>query len=708
MRTGSQLVKIELFKPHAHPAATGQRGQARHAQHQRHKLQPDQFIAQNQRRGFLHLFLLQPAQTPVAFHVALEFGIGCVGQLEITHGGQQLGRMRRKWRRLATQPGHQLSLIEQIDQAAQRRCHPGVAIHPQPFMHIGYNAHAHFARSLHPVQRSHTRIGQIATPAGIGKNHQFGNQQVQRRAALAPFDPDLAWLRRTAWQRGCRGCACCGCCTCRRPINFKTVIHAVLRLPGLATGLLQRSGQLPQHAQLVTKGKISAIPVCHIISQTVFIEQRLQLVESQIGHHINFFDAGFTLANLIIRRHVEIHRKCSRAAPGPQGVALNHVIGQHGDLAARHIHCGQPIARQLPERIIRTNHQRRRSNVNTDAPAATLALAFCRRRQRRDGKGIVDFRGLRIINAEGTHAGHLKRIQRQRRIRTARLRGLGIFTKACALRKILEQKTIQMIVMQRSQRATMRQQLHRRQPADRAGILESLGFQTVAIRLVEQLAQHGPQLFRQPTSLQLGAHVFDGQCLLAFFLLPGQRGLQDLWRRLAKTPAPLAMKINRRLMQTQQNRHSLHGIRRMADVFTSHVLESKLTLGADFPKKLDVDFSRQRLGTRQQLRSRRCRETQQYMSAFDLAATARGQLNLQRSIVVGQNDARLEGARLLKQDVHCIYRESGSGSAERGRIIPPARPRHAGSLMAPSSRPGQIARWPAQSDRRQCDTRRRG
>jgi hypothetical protein len=64
------------------------------------------------------LFLLQPAQAPVALHAALEFGIGCIGELEIAHCRQKVGRFRCIGRCFVTQPGNQLPLVDEVDVAA--------------------------------------------------------------------------------------------------------------------------------------------------------------------------------------------------------------------------------------------------------------------------------------------------------------------------------------------------------------------------------------------------------------------------------------------------------------------------------------------------------------------------------------------------------------------------------------------------------------
>ena len=91
-----------------------------HALDQRQVVQLDEILAPDDALDPLYAFLTQPAQTPVALHSPLKFGVGVVGQLEIAQGGEQGIRFGMEVRRRAIQAGDQLPLVEQIDIAAQR------------------------------------------------------------------------------------------------------------------------------------------------------------------------------------------------------------------------------------------------------------------------------------------------------------------------------------------------------------------------------------------------------------------------------------------------------------------------------------------------------------------------------------------------------------------------------------------------------------
>jgi len=105
-------------------------------------------------------------------------------------------------------------------------------------------------------------------------------------------------------------------------------------------------------------------------------------------------------------------------------------------------------------------------------------------------------------------------------------------------------------------------------------------------------------------------------------------------------------------MQTQQHRSGLHRIGFAAVVFRSELLEAELFLATDFPEEIDVDALRLGLGAFQQFSRRRGDKAQQDIGRLDLGALAGGELDLQRSHVVGKHGAGTESAVLFKQDIH--------------------------------------------------------
>ena len=115
--------------------------------------------------------------------------------------------------------------------------------------------------------------------------------------------------------------------------------------------------------------------------------------------------------------------------------------------------------------------QRGRGDMHADAPVAVGQLVHRER--------IVDFRGGRVIDAEGVHVG-----QRQF-VRCAQLDG----REAGAMREMLEQEALQMVILRGGQCAAALQQMCGGQMRRCAGRFQRLDFEGVAIRFVEQLRQ---------------------------------------------------------------------------------------------------------------------------------------------------------------------------------------------------------------------------
>jgi hypothetical protein len=79
--------------------------------------------------------------------------------------------------------------------------------------------------------------------------------------------------------------------------------------------------------------------------------------------------------------------------PGGQREMLDHVLRQHGDLASRHIHRGQPFAGDAAEVGI---GPKPRPGAAMWMPMLPAALGLWR-----DREGIVDFGRMRIVDTEG-------------------------------------------------------------------------------------------------------------------------------------------------------------------------------------------------------------------------------------------------------------------------------------------------------------------
>ncbi|MCY1370479.1 hypothetical protein D9M69_575710 [compost metagenome] len=85
-----------------------------------------------------------------------------------------------------------------------------------------------------------------------------------------------------------------------------------------------------------------------LTGQPVFGDDRVELVVAQVVRDRHAFQRGAAVLDLqrgLVKADVERHG--GAVAPGHQGVGLHHLVGQHGDLVARHVDGGQAVARDL-------------------------------------------------------------------------------------------------------------------------------------------------------------------------------------------------------------------------------------------------------------------------------------------------------------------------------------------------------------------------
>ena len=377
-----------------------------HAGDKRHPVQPHGVLAQHQRARLAHLRLAQPAQTPVAFHLALEFVVAGVSHFKIAHRGEQIGAARGKGCCLFAQQRHQLPLIDEVNVTAQRRTRPGVAIHAEGFVRFRMRTHAHLAAVLHAVQTGNTGVGKQFAPVRVDENHQLGDELIQRRAALAlrNFHPAFAIGRGAL------------------PVDGKAVIGLLGRGFRFAAPAFKHGRQFPEQAQFFAKRKVQRCAV----RQPFFVEQGFQRAQAQVRRHRHALDAALHRLHAERARDFRIQRHRRTFAPLGQREAFHQRIGQHGDFVAGHIDRRQPLARQLPGGRGAVKTQRGRGDVDADAPAA--------RRQGGDGKSVVNFRGARVINRKRLHLGTRQALH----VKGA----FGQRGRLCALREMFKQKTV--------------------------------------------------------------------------------------------------------------------------------------------------------------------------------------------------------------------------------------------------------------------------
>jgi hypothetical protein len=181
--------------------------------------------------------------------------------------------------------------------------------------------------------------------------------------------------------------------------------------------------------------------------------------------------------------------------------------------------------------------------------------------------------------------------------------------------------------------------------------------------------QQRRKLGRQRAGLEFAGHALDGQRLLALLLQPGQRRLEDVGRRLAEAALALAMEMNRRGMQPQQDGRRLDRLRGAAAIFPRQFLEAEFGLAADLPEEFRLDAFRFRLGALEQFARRRGCKAQQHVGGLHLDALAGAGFDLERGRVVGEHGAGLESAVLFEQDIHRESLREGRANYTRATAI---------------------------------------
>ena len=190
-------------------------------------------------------------------------------------------------------------------------------------MRRGHRTHAHLARRLHAVQGGDAGVAQHRAPGGVGHDHQFGDQRIQRTATCAFVDADeaLARLHRYA--------------AAGLPINDEVVVLAIAVVGGFAAPGFKYLGEFPQQLQLVAIRKI-----WQTVGQRGFVEHRFDIVVTQVGDDRYPFHARLVAEQAEVGGDIQIERDRGHGVPGGEREMLDDVFRQHGDLAPGHIHRG--------------------------------------------------------------------------------------------------------------------------------------------------------------------------------------------------------------------------------------------------------------------------------------------------------------------------------------------------------------------------------
>ncbi len=490
----------------------------------------------------------------------------------------------------------ELPLVDEVDVAAQGRAHPGIPRDAEAFVRLRVHAHPYLAGALYPVDRGDVALGEQLAPAAVGEDHELGDQLIERRAAPARHDAHAALLD----------------------------VEAVVELRGagarLAAALFQRAREAPERLQLILERQPAALAG---LERRV---ERLVLRMAQVGR-----DADPLQARLV---HVDIERNHRPRRALLERIARDHVVGQHGELASRHVRGRQALAGDRVERGARREPERGRGDVDADPQRAIGAAAH--------REGVVHLGGADVVQAEG------------RAFRERQLGRLGhvVGRKLRAAREELVQKTVEVEIVRVRQQSAAREEPCRREPRALARLLESLRLGLGPVRRIKQLVAQRRQRRGALEALER-RHPLGDLLLLALFLFQrSQRELEDLLRRRLEAALSAPMEIHRRGMQPDQDAGGLEGARLAPDVLARELAEAELGCARALPEEIGVQAAGIALGFGKELRPGRLLEFEQDICRLDLAAAPVRALDVQARRRLRQDRADLELAVFFIQDLH--------------------------------------------------------
>ena len=581
-------------------------------------------------------------QRPEPFHAGLigvVAGIGGVEGREDAEQGGILGLEGGGQRRRGAVPdgGDELPLVDQVDIAPQRRGAPGIAGHADAGVGQGLGAHAHLdARGqggLAAVDARHAVVGQQPAPVVVHQDHGLGDDQVERCAALAHGDAHLLLAGGGGVLEGIVA------------QQAEGVVGAVevlgLAAHHLAAGL-ERLCEPPQEPQ----GGAVALQVGAFggrvgrSGQPFGRDQRVEHVEPQVvgNRHALHLAAGVEQGQggFVVGG---VERQGRAGLSLAERVVAHHLVGQHGDLVARHVDGGEPVAGHVVDGVAGLHGQAGRRDVHAQRDAAGAESGH--------GQGIVDLGGAGVVDREGLHVG-----ERQPGVVDP---GRGQRREAGAVREELEQEALPVELVGRRNGARALQQLQGRELGLASGLHHGLVFGGVLVGAeqdaVELLAHRG----RSGAGHQLGSPVVD-LGLDARLLLDGGKGLlHDLGRRLAEAalgPSG-ATEVVRCLEQREQRGRLLHGGGRVLEVFARDVDEAEfLLVGGEFPQQLHIHLARHGTGLGEQGGRGGLVEREHDVGRLGLDALAAVELDLGAGVGLGEDAAGVVFAGVFEQCKH--------------------------------------------------------
>ncbi|MNS41413.1 hypothetical protein D3C72_737640 [compost metagenome] len=506
-------------------------------------------------------------------------------------------------------------------------------------------AHAHLdagrQAGLAAVQARHAELAEPAAPAAVGQDHGLGHDQVERRAALARADLHLLVAG------GLRAVVA----------DEAEVVVGPAEVLGLAAHhfalRLQVLGQAEQERQRRAQLRGGVGGVVRIeggVFEPGLRDDGVELVVAQVGDDRHAFElrlGGLQLERGFVEARIERHGRA--VAAFEQRVGVDHLVGQHGDLVARHVHGGHARTRHGVDGAARRERQARRGDVDADRDGVAAHALH--------GQRVVDFGGLRVVDREGPHAFGQRQV-----VGDGRRRERG---KAGALGEVLEQEAPPVELVGRIDGAGALQQIERRALRGARGVDHGLVLGRVLVGLEQDLVE---LLADRRWAHALGQlpRPFDDLRLDGFLLLDGgQRLLHDLGRRLLEAPLARAAEVVRRLEQREQRGGLLRQRGLVAEIVGRQVGKAELAFGCEFPGEVEVHGGGERARLGHQLGRGRLLETQNDVGALDLDALAGLELDLCRGFGFRQDAAAEVFAGFFKQYKHPAILPRGIGRASR-------------------------------------------
>ena len=328
-------------------------------------------------------------------------------------------------------------------------------------------------------------------------------------------------------------------------------------------------------------------------------------------------------------------------APAASVKRRDRLVGQHRDLAARHVDGGQPRARRGVERRAARNRERRRGDVDADLVVAVGQVAHRER--------VVDLGGGRVVDRERAHRRRAAAPAAAPACPAAETRGRAETPRpgsGCSgSRATTESRRIRRAARRDSSAA---RRTPPSAPSTRASSCRACRAASAASRPARRAA--GARTARRSRRRSAPPRA---ACARPTRAPPSARRAAPCGsapcRACRSTSAPRAARTRSpRPRPAAARGRSIRGRGR----------RSRTRRRRRPPTGSRVELGGELLRVGEQRRRRRLGEAQQHRRGLDLQALARGGLDLQRRIVVGEDRAGLAVAVVLEKDVHGMNRRA--------------------------------------------------